>query len=77
MHLGVPVADVPAIVAAELHARGKTQDAATLSWVYEPSRALNGDVVLTLKIAAELAAIEHDEIVEEPEIELVDVAATP
>lgn len=62
-------------VATRLTALGRPQGRASLSWAQTPSVDENGQVRLTLKVAARLPAVDHGEIVEEPEVEMIDVAA--
>lgn len=63
-------------VATRLTALGRPQGRASLAWAQTPSVDENGQVRLTLQVAARLPAIDHGEIVEEPEVEMIDVAAT-
>lgn len=62
-------------VASRLQETGRPQGRATLGWMQEPSVDASGAVRLTLKVAARLPAIDHGEVVEEPEIEAIDVDA--
>ncbi len=62
-------------VATRLTESGRPQGRAVLGWMQEPTVGEDGSVRLTLKVAARLPAIDHGEIVEEPEIEAIDVDA--
>ena len=62
-------------VATRLTESGRPQGRATLGWMQEPTVGEDGSVRLTLKVAARLPAIDHGEIVEEPEIEAIDIDA--
>ena len=53
----------------------RPEGAARLRWACVPGPGTNGNVTLTLKVTAELAAIQRGEAVEEPEVEIIDVQA--
>lgn len=77
LHTPLTIAQIQQRASDALNALGKTQGQAKLRWTYVPSTDQNGQVQLTLKVAAMLPAIEQGEAVEEPEVELVDVSAVP
>lgn len=62
-------------VAEGLAESGRPAGRAELSWVQEASADASGAVRLTLKVAATLPAVDHGEIVEEPEVETIEIGA--
>jgi hypothetical protein len=75
LHTPLTVAQIQSQAATTLNGLGKVPGAARLRWAYVPGPGTNGNVTLTLKVTAELAAIQRGEAVEEPEVEIIDVQA--